>query len=281
QTGTVTSAGAGPVLAGRLHRLGPWLHPQVWDPAGLVREYPGVATAELARDGGRYARRIVELARSAGVRPPSPYFAVVVQDLDRLGRALGGLGLADQGVVSGQLTGLAAAQQAAVAGAVGGFCVYAGGDDLLAFCPAATALPLAATVRRLVTEHLAAGPLRTAGPGGTAITASTAVVFGHMGSPLQETVRAAREAIAQAKSAAGRDGRTRDALAVLVRRRGGERARLVQPWSPAGPGEPDAVELLTRLRPAAASGELSAGLAAQLERDGPSLAELAGHGHLE
>jgi CRISPR-associated protein Cmr2 len=110
------------------------------------------------------------------------------------------------------------------------------------------------------------------------ITASTAVAFGHLASPLQETVRAAREAIAQAKSAAGRDGRTRDALAVVVRRRGGERARLVQPWSSAGPGEPDAVDLLTRLRPAAASGALSAGLAAQLERDGPSLAELAGHG---
>jgi len=31
-------------------------------------------------DGGRHARRIADLARSAGIRPPSSYCAVVVHD---------------------------------------------------------------------------------------------------------------------------------------------------------------------------------------------------------
>jgi CRISPR-associated protein Cmr2 len=261
-------------LAGWLERAAAWLDPQRWDPGGLALEYE--ASADLVAAGERQARRILELARSQGIRPPSPYYAVVVQDLDRLGRALGRLGLAGQREVSGQLTVLAAAQRDAVGAVAGGFPVYAGGDDLLAFCPAAAALPVAATVRRLVTEHLAGGPLGSAGPDGSVVTASTAVVFGHMTSPLRETLLAAREAIGLAKTATGRDGRSRDALAVLVRRRGGERTRLVQPWSPAGIGGPDAAELLARLRPAGEPVGLSGGLAAQLERDGPSLSELAG-----
>ena len=60
--------------------------------------------------------------------------------------------------------------------------MYAGGDDLLAFCPAVTALDFTAAIRHQV-GILADGPLGTAGPDGGPVTASTAVVFTHMSSP--------------------------------------------------------------------------------------------------
>lgn len=183
--------------------------------------------------------------------------------------------MSGQQAVSRQLTGLAAEQRAVATGAPShAVPVYVGGDDFLAFCPAATALDLAAAVRKLADDRLAAGPLSA---GGVRVTASSAVVFAHMGSRLQEAIEAARGALEAAKSAAGPGGANRDALAVVVLRRGGERARSIQPWRLRHAGsEVSAAELLAAVRPSRESGELSAGLASRLERDRVALTELAG-----
>ena len=153
--------------------------------------------------------------------------------------------------------------------------VYAGGDDLLAFCPASEALPLAGSIRQHIRTATTTGPLATAGADGAAITASTGVVFAHMSSPLQDVLQSARNAIAAAKDATSASGRSRNALAVVVRRRGGERTRTVQPWWP--PGTEDgasATELLGRIRPGPGTDVLSAALGSDLERDEASLREL-------
>jgi CRISPR-associated protein Cmr2 len=198
-----------------------------------------------------------------------------VQDLDRLGRALSGLGLAQQRAVSGQLADLGELQRLAMrADHPLAVPVYAGGDDLLAFCPAAAALDLAAAIRRQV-DVLADGPLGSAGADGGPITASTAVVFTHMSSPLQAALAAARSALRQAKSVTGGRDRSRDALAVVVRTRGGERGATVQPWRAGNAHDVDGVTLLGRVRPSAAATELSAGLVSRLERDQDALDELA------
>ncbi|MGQ0776559.1 MAG: hypothetical protein ACT4NY_19390 [Pseudonocardiales bacterium] len=77
------------------------------------------------------------------------------------------------------------------------------------------------------------------------------------------------------KSAESVGGRTRDAIAVVVRRRGGERARTFQPWWPPGAGDDvSAVDLLTRIRPGPGMDVLSAGLVSDLERDEEMLREL-------
>lgn len=153
--------------------------------------------------------------------------------------------------------------------------VYTGGDDLLAFCPARGALELAAALRAQVREACASGPLATAGMGGSAMTASTGVAFVYMSNPLQEGIGAARDAIHRAKSVTDRAGRSRDALCVVVRRRGGQRAVSVQPWW-LSPTRGSAAELLAAARPGPAGTELSAGLAGVLERDREELDTLAG-----
>jgi CRISPR-associated protein Cmr2 len=262
--------------------LGGWLHPEQWEAQALRREFG--ADPHLADQGRRATSAIGKIATEVGMPALTPYYAVIVQDLDRLGSALGELDLTAQQQISQQLTDAASAQQALVAGpAHHGMAVYAGGDDLLGFCPAARALPLARAIRAAV-DVLHDGPLGSAGKDGGPVTASTAVVFAHMTSPLRDTVRRAHLLIEEAKEATGHGSVCRDALAVLVRRRGGERARCIQPWTNTD-GE-NAADLLLRLTPRS-SGPLSSGLpssgsplsarlASELERDEPRLDELTG-----
>lgn len=259
------------------HWLGAWVYPESWDRDGLAHEFGRTAATfeDVARAGRDAARRIITIASEAGIRGPRPYYAIIVQDLDRLGRTLGTLDLAAHREASQQLTTLAAAQLER-ARRYHAVAVYAGGDDFLAFCPAPTALRCAEAMRTLVDEQLRDGPLATVGPNETPATASTAVVFAHMTSPLREAIAAAHSALEAAKDAEGPGRATRDALAVVIRRRGGERARTIQPWRPGGNGE-TAVDLLERVRPKHEQGQLSAGLAARLEQDATPLTELAAH----
>jgi CRISPR-associated protein Cmr2 len=194
---------------------------------------------------------------------------------------------------------LARRQAAAVAGGHLGCAVYAGGDDFLAFVPASSALAAAEEVRLLVGAELTGF--------GEVPTASAAVVFFHMRSPLQQAIGRARDLVEAAKQA--RHGK--DALAVGVRRRGGERALLIQPWFPAGAGpelgsgadgartvpggdapaqaagaeragdaeeRPTSAGLLDRLRPRGAGTGLSPRFAATLERDRSELVGLGRSG---
>jgi len=242
-------------------RLGAWVYPERWDVDGLLRA--GIeATHDAVERGRAAAARLLGVAKELGVRPPTPYYAVVVQDLDRLGEALGRLTLDQHRAVSRTLGALAGAQWRAATG-LGRPAepIYAGGDDFLAFCPAASALELAAAIRGLV----AGGPLDLS------VTASTAVVYAHMANPMQEVIEIAHGALKAAKDA---DGGSRDALAVVVRRRGGERARTIQPWG----ATINAGALLEQVRPAAKGSSLSPALASRLELDERSFGDLANAG---
>jgi hypothetical protein len=82
--------------------LGAWVTPHGWDAAGFAREYGITPDERVVRDGRRAASELAAVAQKAGIPPLSPYFAIVVQDLDRLGRALGCLDLNRQREVSHQ-----------------------------------------------------------------------------------------------------------------------------------------------------------------------------------
>ncbi|HEX5115094.1 MAG TPA: hypothetical protein VFW65_07840 [Pseudonocardiaceae bacterium] len=246
--------------------LGAWVDPARWDTVGLGREFGTAPPTDVVASGRRAAIELVRLATAAGIAPLTPYYAVVVQDLDHLGRAMAELELADQRVASEQLVALGQAQRDAAGGAeLPGVPIYTGGDDFLTFCPAAGALTLAARVRRLVDEHLGDGPLRSVD--GRPITASTAVVFAHAQTPLRTVMEAAGQTLTAAKQTRSRDGRDRDAIGVLVLRRHGERTRSIQPWAH------DPVARWEALRPE--HGGLSGGLASQLEQDAAHVSQLA------
>jgi CRISPR-associated protein Cmr2 len=263
---------------------GPWVYPERWRPRTLAREAAAdrAVQADLERgitaavnDGLAAARRLGAamdgLRRRAGAEVPKPpplasYLAVIVQDLDDMGRFLGGDASDAAGTridvssreherVSRELLRVAADQRAALrSGALLGVPVYAGGDDLLAFAPAATALKAAEACHGLIPASLP--------------RASTAVLYFHYHASIQQAMREARDLLERAK----RQVRGKHALAVGYLRRSGVSAVSIQPWTvDDGRSSAELFGIFGR----DAEHRLSPRLVADLERDAGELADLA------
>jgi CRISPR-associated protein Cmr2 len=262
---------------------GPWVYPERWRPETLLRE-AGLDPArdgsammaqiqQSARDGSQAARRLRGLMEDNLMedngRPAvqlAGYLAVVVQDLDSMGLFLGGNARDAAGRkiditpnehrrVSRDLLRVARAQrQALESAALLGVPVYAGGDDLLFFSPAAMALDAAVACHGEIPSSLP--------------TASTAVLFFHYHASIQQAMREARELLEEAK----RQVPGKHALAVGYLRRSGVSAISIQPW-PGQDGESSAglFALFARER----EPRLSPRLAADLERDAGELSRLS------
>jgi hypothetical protein len=215
--------------AGRVLAIdGSWWLAEGWEPTAVLRAHglrlrSPEPVVQRCAGGLRNANEVGAALPEGDAAPPASYLAVLVQDADDMGRRLGGASRdasVDRGWhegVSSRLVEAAAAQIDAVerSGALGRV-VYAGGDDLLALLPADGALLAAERARDAFQQTMAA---ELAG-----VTASAAVVLFHYASPLQEAIATAHQALTQAKR------QPKDQLAVVVLRRGGERARTILPW---------------------------------------------------
>ncbi|MEY9214323.1 hypothetical protein NI17_020380 [Thermobifida halotolerans] len=236
-----------------------WVYPTVWQEASLRREYAtdGHTFDDAHVERGRAAARA--LHESVGWAEPTPYYAVLALDLDGMGAFLS-RDPVDAGrhrAVSARLGDVARAQRTVIEER-SGVCVYAGGDDLLAFLPAAAALD-------------AVQACRDALPGdGSLPSASAAVLFVHSRSALRHAVNRTRSLLEAAKSVPGKN-----AVAVGFATGSGTAFHTVRPWS--GDGYGNAVERLQMFLPAdAAQGAgLSPRLVADLWRHRRGLAELA------
>ena len=250
---------------------GSWCVPSTWNPAGLrvsyeLGESPEADDCELVSIA---VSDLEKMSSKCGLGPLTSYLAVIAQDGDHMGERLaefpgGGSPVGWHQQVSAAL-GEAARRQREVVEQAGTFgrVVYAGGDDMLALTPAATALSCVRNANAAFRDALS-GCLPDA-------TASAAVVYFHASWPLQSAVIAVQELLKEAKQA-GRPG-----LGLAVMRRGGERSRLVVPWR--DPGDPrvamaDHVASLAASMASSQTG-LSGRLASELERDGAALGSLS------
>lgn len=257
---------------------GGWVYPERWRVETLWEEIQGRRGEDLqalrekelpalAARGERAARALIDhMRRVHGVPAPAIYLAVIVQDLDGMGEFLstgqdgGPVTVHYHRSVSRTLIELAGRQAEALRSRkLLGVPVYAGGDDLLAFTPAATALQAAAEVNRLVEE--------TAG----LPHASTAVLFFHHSAQLRRAVVEVQRMLKEAKSRVP----GKHALAVGYLRRSGVREETIQPWAPTRGGcSPQTLfDLLSRHQEFV----LSPRLVADLERDAAELAGLRPH----
>jgi hypothetical protein len=235
---------------------GPWVYPERWQPRALAREAGSDdpdAFEQRAGSGQRAARRLLEAMEN--VAPLPGYLAVLVQDLDSMGRFLSDHASSPDTHkrVSRDLLTLATEQRQALRDPqLSGVPVYAGGDDLLAFVPAATALTAARRCHDLVSAH-------------DLPTASTAVLFFHYHASIQQAMNEARELLKQAKKTIP----GKHALAVGYLRRSGARAESIQPWdAPDGRNSAELFGIFAR------GNRLSPRLVADLERDRDELGDL-------
>jgi CRISPR-associated protein len=246
---------------------GAWCAPSTWDAATLRYRYDleGIPDEDYCGAVRDEASKLAGVAAHRGLAPLTSYLAVVVQDADRMGVRLGRFPrdcdpLKWHNDVSAALATAARRQRDTIEapGSLGKV-VYAGGDDLLALVPAATALSSVRAANAAFCEVM--------GKVLDEPTASAAIVFFHAAWPLQSAIEAARRLLEEAKDA-GRPG-----LGLAVLRRGGERNRLVLPWADPADGR---TPMLSHVETLASSlgGEdagLSGRLAAGLERDQAAL----------
>jgi hypothetical protein len=263
-----SSSTAGDVAGWLARSGGPWVFPQWWLVDRLAAETgrDREALASSVDQGARAAKALGTVMAELGAAPLSVYLAVLVQDLDSMGAFLSGeasdaagrrLPTVDPDVhsrVSRELQVLAGAQRRELESRWLGVPVYAGGDDLLAFLPAATALDAARACHDLVPDTLP--------------RASVAVLFFHFQGGLQPALTRAHQLLDTGKARVG----GKHALAVGYQPRAGASTESIQPWS-----SPDGTDTVEALKVFAANRELtlSPRLAAQLGRDREELASLA------
>ncbi len=248
---------------------GSWCVAGTWDPSQLRRDYELAEDPdpELCKDARLAAGKLARAARGAGIAPVNSYLAVLAQDADRLGDRLGRFGGGDpvgwHRDVSAALSDIATRQVEDIKGSHLGQVVYAGGDDLLALVPAERALAAARSVNGLFAGDPRLNELLDRP------TASSAIAFFHASWPLQSAIESVRDLLKDAKR------RGRPGLGVAVLTRGGERARVVLPWT--DHGSDPAVPMIQHLEElvAATSGPLSGRLAGGLEQDRDALADLS------
>lgn len=187
-----------------------------------------------ALDGGVFFRSVLEnerlypaektrrmLAALDGLEitgGPSPFYAVLLMDGDRLGQHLRDPAQRERlSTALGEFT----REVTPRVDACNGFLVYAGGDDVLALLPLDDALECATRLRALYRDTFEAK--------GIASTISAAVVFAHFKTPLTRVLADAHELL----DAVAKDQRGRDALAVRVLKPGGCVLEWAMPWEKA------------------------------------------------
>lgn len=194
-----------------------------WDPAWWGISSGAVAPDPMAPQAVPDLHAVRQALPDELSRGPSDYFALVLMDGDHLRALLAAFG---PEVISRALAGFTAQVRSLVEAAYGTV-VYAGGDDVLALCPVASALDLAI---RLRTAYLEAFRDRAGGAAAGA-SISGAVVLARTQAPLRGVVRQAHQWL----DAVAKDGVGRNAVAIGV-------------WDSTGPGTPWAAPWDTIIR---------------------------------
>jgi CRISPR-associated protein Cmr2 len=160
---------------------------------------------------------------------PYPYVACLVADGDSMGGAIDGLESADKHRnLSRELAEFARKARKIVENAENlGSLLYSGGDDVLAFLPVSTALHCADALRQAFAEIMAGAlPAADQKP-----TLSVGIGVGHVMEPMSDLLDLGRRAEKLAKGGQfKREGKDRNALAVIVDKRSGGAREWRQQW---------------------------------------------------
>lgn len=178
------------------------------------------------REATQALQALLGACREQGVVPPSPYYALLKMDGDRMGATLSEKidSIDKHRVFSRRLADFAQHDVTRIVEhEAPGALVYAGGDDVLALLPVSVALAVAEKLRSAFAEKLS----DRAANGWGELHASTGLVFVHHQAPLQTAVR---QAETMEKIAKGKNGYGRNAIAIRLLRRSGEPHEMGSKW---------------------------------------------------
>ena len=161
--------------------------------------------------------------------PPTPYYAILAMDGDRMGKHISACRSKEEHARLSQQLAEFAAEVERIIQKYGGYLVYAGGDDVLAFFPLKSALAGANALAQRYREKFK--DWEQFEPDGTSLpfTASAGIAIAHHLHPLDAVLETARRAERAAKNRYNRD-----AVCVSVLKRSGEPIRLGSKWEADG-----------------------------------------------
>ncbi len=201
---------------------------EVWgDLSGAALFRSRVEQAWPAGDprAGRHATLLEDLFKEAG-SAPTPYFALLIGDGDKLGELIDTIGDGEDAMARQQELSRTLSRFAGQVGRLirdhDGTLIYAGGDDVVAFLPLPNALTGARAIYQSYVDHLS--PLTS--PLGRQPGFSIGLAVGHALAPLQNTLDAARAAERLAKGPAGRNS-----LGIIIEKRSGSPTSTYLKWT--------------------------------------------------
>jgi CRISPR-associated protein Cmr2 len=178
-------------------------------------------------------KQLYQQARDNGIRPvrPTPYYAIMAMDGDRMGKHISACRTKEEHTeLSQQLADFAGEvkgiqETTGIVEEHGGYLVYAGGDDVLAFFPLECALRGTATLAEAYRKRFT--DFKQLGPDGKSLpfTVSAGITIAHHLHPLDAVLEEARRAEKLAKNRYDRN-----ALCVSVLKRSGEAIRVGSKW---------------------------------------------------
>jgi CRISPR-associated protein Cmr2 len=200
----------------------------------FLKEEEGLEKEDLAD----LENAIKALRKQAKLPEPDPYLTVLMADGDRMGQALAHLkSPAEHCAFSKGLAEFAKKAKRLVEEHQGA-CVYAGGDDVLAFLPVDQALPCARALRDSFANDLATAlPDRPTLP--VRLTLSVGIALAHCMEPLEDLREYGAQAEKVAKAASNPDGldadsearhAERNGLAVMIHPRSGVDFGVREQW---------------------------------------------------
>jgi CRISPR-associated protein Cmr2 len=164
---------------------------------------------------------LAEVLKKIGVPTPIPYYAILLADGDRMGKAIERQRTFEKHrELSRQLDQFAQRVRSIVEGNHGGELIYSGGDDVLAFVPLHRVVACAQELSNTFHDHLAGFPVND---DGATPTLSAGIGISHFMDPMSGALRLARKAESLAKV-------ERNSLAVIVDKRSGPPVEVVGKW---------------------------------------------------